>query len=159
MKLFGQVAVNYLLRPGIHRSAADHGGDHRVNIGCIGIEIVVDILLFIIDLVFSGLPEIRAEQAAAGVVKNAVNSAFGICNSEKAALAVGQARNLSELYDFTVTAFEKFIRAVICGIRYFFAALAGDGYERGNVFVRPVKPQTPPAADDRGEQFFGCRCR
>lgn len=126
MKLCGQVAVNCLLRPGTHLSAADHGGDHRVNTGCIGLEIVVDILLFIIDLVFSGLPEIRAEQAAAGVVKNAVNSAFGICNSEKAALAVGQARNLGELYDFTVTAFEKLIRAGILVIRYFFAALAGD---------------------------------
>ena len=63
LRLCGQMAVNYLLRPGILRRVADHGGDHRINIGCIDTEIVFDILLFIIDLVFAGLPEIRAETA------------------------------------------------------------------------------------------------
>ena len=118
LKLSGQMVINHLLRPGYIAVCVIR--DNRVDIVSVPSEIVVDILLFIIDLVFSGLPEIRAEQAAAGVVKNAVNSAFGICNSEIAALAVGQARNLSELYDFTVTAFEKLIRAGILVIRYFF---------------------------------------
>lgn len=105
MKLFGQVAVNHLLRPG--HTAVCFNRDNRVDIVSVPSGIVVDILLFIIDLVFSGLPKIRAEQAAAGVVKNAVNSAFGICNSEKAALAVGQARNLSKLDDLIIAAFQS----------------------------------------------------
>lgn len=121
LKLSGQMVINHLLRPGYIAVCVIR--DNRVDIVSVPSGIVVDILLFIIDLVFSGLPEIRAEQAAAGVVKNAVNSAFGICNSEKAALAVGQARNLSKIYDFTVTAFEKLIRAGILVIRYFLPLL------------------------------------